>query len=375
MAPSHHPTRVGRAAHARVLNVKHVRAMTNTHMLTTHIPPQTTPATISEADLGKLVSEFAQLVHTDNGNTPKLLSLIGNVLFALARIIPAHEENASFRFAALASLNARSHRRKTTLTDLRSYINRILKFADWADLNIRNIRRKDCRLLLEKHFSKSGHIYAKAKAVLHSIFAYAIRNEWCERNPVSGLDSIYIHEERIEILSNKQIRALMHTLDRAEHRNMQAAVRLMLWCGIRPGEVQRLRWRDIDFRENEVYIESHNSKTGGARAVPLRGGALCLKLFRKQEDMLIAPGNWNRLWAKLRRRAGLRHWQKDALRHTFASYHLKRFHNFQLLQAEMGHRDSTLLRTRYLNLRNLSSQAATKFFSWNKLPTYAAKED
>ena len=57
---------------------------------------------------------------------------------------------------------------------------------------------------------------------------------------------------------------------------MNAAVRLMLRCGIRPGEVQRLRWGDIAPAEKMVYVESHAGKTGGARAVPLRGGALDL---------------------------------------------------------------------------------------------------
>ena len=40
----------------------------------------------------------------------------------------------------------------------------------------------------------------------------------------------------------------------------------------------------------------------------------------------------------------------------------KAFHNINLLQEEMGHRDSNLLRTRYLNMRNLTTNAATAFF-------------
>ncbi len=348
--------------------------MTNAHMIITPSSQAHTSANISETDLNNLLIEFGELAKSDNGSNKKLLSLIRKVLFAVANTLNHEEENVSFRYAAKASLKARSHRRPSTITDLRSYINRILKHAEWADVNIRRIRRADCRRLLEQHFSTSGHIYAKAKSILHSIFSYALRNEWCDRNPVFGLDNVHVHEERIEILNSRQIAALLRAMENKELRCMQAPVRLMLWCGIRPGEVQRLRWRDIDFRENEVYVDAHNSKTGGARAIPLRGGALCLKQFRQKDDTLIAPSNWSRIWATLRRRAGLRHWQKDALRHTFASYHLKRFHNLNLLQEEMGHRDSSLLRTRYLNLRNLTSQAASKFFCWNKLPEYAAKE-
>lgn len=43
--------------------------------------------------------------------------------------------------------------------------------------------------------------------------------------------------------------------------------------------------------------------------------------------------------------------------------HLKHFHNILMLQEEMGHRDSTLLRTRYLNLRDIRRFAARDFFT------------
>jgi integrase len=143
---------------------------------------------------------------------------------------------------------------------------------------------------------------------------------------------------------------------------MEPALRLMLWCGIRPTEVRRLQWSDIDPDEMLVYVEGQHSKTGGARAVPLRGGAAVLAEAATTATGLIAPVNWEHLWRELRLEAGFHCWQNDALRHTFASMHLKRFHNLPLLQEEMGHRNAALLQTRYLNLRNLKKNSATLFF-------------
>lgn len=40
-------------------------------------------------------------------------------------------------------------------------------------------------------------------------------------------------------------------------------------------------------------------------------------------------------------------------RHTFASYHLAHFKDFSLLQWEIGHRDSLLLRQRYVDMRDV----------------------
>lgn len=276
--------------------------------------------------------------------------------------LPVYFESATFGEVLKDSLAARRHRRPSTLSDLRSYTSRILRFSGWNMRDIRSITRSDCRILLNGHFGKSAHIFSKARTILHSIFAYGIRQGFCEYNPTDGIEPRPIHEEQVSILSLRDVRALLKATEELTLHDMDAAMRLMLWCGVRPGEVQRLRWRDIDRRENCVYIDGRASKTGGARAVPLRGAARKLRTMHRPPNEYIAPRNWLRQWANLRRRAGLRVWQRDAMRHTFASYHLKCFHNLYLLQEEMGHRDSTLLRTRYLNMRNLTTASAQLFF-------------
>ena len=72
---------------------------------------------------------------------------------------------------------------------------------------------------------------------------------------------------------------------------------------------------------------------------------------------MICPANWLHHWRELRRAAGwdspARRWPQDALRHTFASYHLSHFRSYAELQLEIGHRDATLLRTRYVDQRGV----------------------
>lgn len=287
-----------------------------------------------------------------------------NVTEAFARALQETEESVSFRQAAEFSLMARSHRRPSTRADLRSYINRMCEYENFADIPLRKIGIPLCREMLQTCFGHSAHTYRKAQSILHSIFSMGIRQTWCTQNPAKAILRPPVYERRIEILTLKEIRALVSSIAREPKLQcMDAALRLMLWCGIRPTEVRRLHWSDIDPEEGIVYVESHNSKTGGARAVPLRGGAYCLRLNKRNPDELIAPANWNRLWQLLRKLAGLSEWQNDALRHTFASMHLKKFHNLPLLQEEMGHRNSSLLQTRYLNLRYLRRASAHRFFN------------
>ncbi len=82
-----------------------------------------------------------------------------------------------------------------------------------------------------------------------------------------------------------------------------------------------------------------------------------LRAHKRANGERICPANWLYHWRELRCAAGwdspARRWPQDALRHTFASYHLSYFRSFAELQLEIGHRDATLLRTRYVDQRGV----------------------
>ena len=120
----------------------------------------------------------------------------------------------------------------------------------------------------------------------------------------------------------------------------------------------RLTWEQVDLRERAIYILPRHSKTGGARRVTIHKPLMrILRAHRREDGEMICPANWLHHWRELRRAAGwdtpARRWPQDALRHTFASYHLSYFRSFAELQLEIGHRDATLLRTRYVDQRGV----------------------
>ena len=318
---------------------------------------------VSPLDIMRLFVEFAEEASVTQSAKEEIIAAFRRVIRTGVISVAEQERSVSFEKAVRESLQARQVRRPSTLADLRSYTNRMLEYAECNNLPLRSITSEQCINMLQVLFSHSPHVFRKAKAVLHSIFSYGQKRGWCQHNPVKAIESPPVYEERIVPLTGAQIRALMRACHHADLSPMLPAMQLLLWCGIRPGEVRRLRWRDIDKRERVVYVEGRASKTGGPRAVPLRGAAKELLNHNREENEHIAPKNWNRLWKRLRRRAGLINWQRDVLRHTFASYHLKCFHNLPQLQEEMGHRDCNLLRTRYLNVRHVSTTTARRFFA------------
>lgn len=318
---------------------------------------------VSPMDIMRLFVEFAEEASVTQSAKEEIIAAFRRVIRTGVSHVAEMEKSVSFETAVRESLAVRQIRRPSTVADLRSYMNRMLDYGLCNSLPLRNVSSEQCMDMLRDIFGHSPHVFRKAKAVLHSIFAYGQKRGWCHHNPVKAIESPPVYEERIVPLSGRQIRALMRACHDRDLLPMLPSMQLLLWCGIRPGEVRRLRWRDIDKREKVVYIEGRISKTGGPRAVPLRGAAKELLLYDRPGDELIAPRNWNRLWQRLRKRAGMEYWQRDVLRHTFASFHLKCFHNLSQLQEEMGHRDSNLLRTRYLNVRHVSTATARRFFA------------
>lgn len=274
----------------------------------------------------------------------ELLLLLRRTLREGVQAIAAMEQTVTFEEAAIRSIEARSDRRPTTRRDLRHYVRRMLRVEGVASLPLRKMTTKDCRNILEQAFGGSLSSLRKGRAILHSIFTYGMRREWVDNNPVKRIDCPTVREKNIQPLSLAQTRKLQKATTLHSHRDMKLSLHLMLYCGLRPTEVQRLSTKDIDWEQRQVFIRPDTAKTGGGRFVPLR----CHHLL-KREDCNI-PRNWMLRWRNLRWAAGFRrNWAPDSCRHTFASYHAAHFRNLGILQMEMGHRDTSLLRTRYVS--------------------------
>lgn len=317
---------------------------------------------LSAVDVIRLFVETLERAGLEKMPRELILQKYRQMIGAGIRVMQESERTVSFAQAVQYSLDSRSKRRPGTLADLRSYTGRMLRHENWAQKPLRSITTQECRKLLGELFGHSPTTYRKGRSILHSIFSYGRRQGWCSANPVADIEVPTVCEQKIEILKPQEINRLRKTCLH-EYREMVVPVTLMLWCGIRPGEVRRMRWEDIDWKEGVAYIEPRVSKTGGARIVELRGAARFLRPPEGSDPQgLIAPPSWDKRWRLLRKQAGLLDWQQDKLRHTFASMHLRHYRNPALLQAEMGHRNSDLLRTRYLNLRGLSAAGARHFW-------------
>lgn len=275
------------------------------------------------------------------------------------------EQTVSFSTALEECLRVKAHRSKYTLRDIRYYLGRLMRETPGlAERPVRAISTDECREMIDRVFSTAQQ-RKKARANLSGLFSVAKRRMWCDSNPVANLEAPVIKEKEILPLTYQESKKLIQTLQKEEFRDCAPAVGLMLWGGVRPYEVTRLTWKHIDLREKEIIIPATHSKTGGGRHIDIYPSLykILVKHQQQNENETICPKQWKKKWFQLRQRAGFTHWQKDVLRHTFASFHAKKFRNLPLLQCLMGHRDSELLRTRYINLKGISTGDASKFWA------------
>lgn len=276
-------------------------------------------------------------------------------------------------------LDAKKHRRATTRRELTYYTEKILTCnPELAAREIRFITTAMCKDALECTFQRIS-TRCKARSILHGVFSFCCRRGWLARNPVDAIPSDPPQEKEIKPLSLDEIRRLLNTTLLPQFRECAPAVGIMLWCGIRPTEVARLRCCNVHLNSLSITLNSSQSKTGGKRSVSIHAPLLLwLRRFcaERSDDTPICPRGWTHKWGNLHRACGLHPWVPDVLRHTFASYYAVHFRNLESLQLEMGHRSTQMLRFRYVSSSYISRKDAASFWNpqyWQHilhLPTY-----
>ena len=76
-----------------------------------------------------------------------------------------------------------------------------------------------------------------------------------------------VNNERTEFLKPGELRRLLNTLDGWEDQQLAGAMLLALFSGLRKGEILRLEWKDVDFRNGLILLR--DPKSGHDETIPL----------------------------------------------------------------------------------------------------------
>lgn len=262
-------------------------------------------------------------------------------------------------------LKSKQHLRPDSIRDIRCIGNRLLRTKpELGKRNFSELSVSECEEWLNAAFHTNPQ-FNKARTMLHGLFEFALRREWCDKNPIKRIERKKVIEKEILPLKLSETKRIMKTA-KLESPECAVVAALLVYTGIRPREVRRLTWRDIDTEEKTITVRSQCSKTGGVRQVEIPPvlNRVLIAHSRELKEEKICPTDWQRRWRKIRDNSGFRgRWVQDVLRHTYASFHAKNYADLPRLQLNMGHRDLSLLRSRYVNMHGISRIEAKSFFN------------
>jgi integrase len=213
---------------------------------------------------------------------------------------------------------------------------------------------------------KAAKTRRNALILLHQLFAFAERRDWCAGNPCTPVDRPQVETSLdIRFLNKAELEALLEAVDVAREPLGHVDRAMFLTAamtGLRQGELLALRWRDVDWRAERIrvrrnYVRGHwgtPKSRRGFRSVPL-GTRVAKELEQLRQrsvhdaddDLVFAHpctgevldhSQLTRRFKSALRAAGLREFRFNDLRHTFGTRMAGAGAPMRDLQEWMGHR-------------------------------------
>lgn len=191
------------------------------------------------------------------------------------------------------------------------------------------------------------------RAVLSAMWTFAVRRSYASVNAIQLVDKTSVVRDHIPTFSVEQVTNLLA----AAPPDYLPVLALSFFGGLRPEEMNKLRWEDLDFQERTIRVNASAAKTRKKRFAEISDNLfLWLEPYAGRAG-LVAPPNLQKLRRATMKTAKIEKWPQDVARHTFASAHYA-FHRDPARTAViMGHRDQNMLLTHYRDLMKPSEAA------------------
>lgn len=205
--------------------------------------------------------------------------------------------------------------------------------------------------------------------LLSSILSFGVREGLIDANPAIGVETTP-DKMRTRFLSKEEASRLGEALRTAEDQGVHpygiAVIRLLAMSGARKGEIEGLKWSDID--EGTGHIRLAMSKTGPRliqltepmiailRATPrVAGTEYVFPAYTLDKPFHGVP----QAWKTVRAMAGLEDVRLHDLRHSAASFALANGVPLEVIGRLLGHRDVKTTR-RYAHLADEVAKVAAE---------------
>jgi integrase len=197
-------------------------------------------------------------------------------------------------------------------------------------------------------------------------FNFAVQRGYAIGNPAEKTARAKEPRADIGILTVTQAARLLESAT----PDVLSYIAIGLFAGLRRAELERLDWSEVDFDSGLIEVKAAKSKTAQRRFVTLQPNLReWLLPLRKHRGEVTQRENFRQSFDQAREAAGIVEWPDNALRHSFASYHLAHFKNAASTALELGHHDSRVTFAHYREL--VKPKEAERY--WNIRPAASQK--
>lgn len=256
------------------------------------------------------------------------------------------------------------------LRDLRL---RLGKFSErFGDRPASSITRKDVEGWLDS-LGVGAVTRANVLRNVKALFSWAEDREIIASNPAARVKVKKPKVEKApEIFTPEEAEALLDAAqsEEAGGGKMVPYFALGIFAGIRPEELKRLRWEEIDLEGGFIEITAGKSKTAQRRLVDISPNLAEWLFAFPGVSGAVAPPNVTKLRRAAMKAAGIRRWPVDVMRHSFISYHLARGKDAAETALQAGHKGTDMIFRHYREI--VKPKEAEAF--WGIVPGVPAKK-
>lgn len=151
-----------------------------------------------------------------------------------------------------------------------------------ADKRLPEISSDDISRIYHSVGKRSGAAANMTRAMLSSVFAWAVKSKKVRVNPVADVGKAFVEESRDRFMSGEELRRFFAALNTI-NADLRDFFLVCLLTGVRRSNVQAMAWRDIDV--DAAIWRIPNTKNGTPQNVTL--SPECLVILKGLEERAI----------------------------------------------------------------------------------------
>lgn len=238
----------------------------------------------------------------------------------------------------------------------------------FGKIPINEISRKDLKDFFDKKYADGLNVETLKliRAPINGVFSFAVDSEYIASNPLRDMALKYKKKKyEIDPLTESETRLLLEQVKVFLNGAYYPVILTAIRTGMRIGEIQALKWDDIDFEKRQIEVKrsyrdnrmtdtkNHKSRrvditphlaetltayrTTQKKAALKAGKPFSEFVFTGTRDEMLNRISYQNALNQCAKKAKLRHVRTHSLRHSYATIRLMKGHNVGDVSYQLGH--------------------------------------